>query len=651
MRKLLAALTVAVLLVMPLSSANAAPPPVDTPPMGWSSRALGCSVSETSVRQAADNLAPLAQAGYRYVILDGCWQGPDGNADPARFPAGVKALADYVHAKGLKLGLSLSAGTKACAGAGRGSYKHEADDAAMVRGWGVDYVKYDWCAIPTADFPGKGTRDIAQTLYPPMRQALGDSIAFAMNNEEGSTVPWLWGKDVATTWRTNLVTRPIADTYAGMLSVWETTMLRVDHAGKGSWADPDLIQAGLGGMTEAEYRTQLSLWAVAAAPLILQADPAKAPAPIVANPKVVAVDQDKLGAMGRFAQTDGWYHVITKPLENGDLAVVLYNESDRQTTISVKASRLKLPDASRYRVEDLWTGAVWSTKGDLSAAVPGHGSVMYRLSPSREHAAPLVSFDLDPARFLGDNRPSVFEPGKQAEVAATVTNTGGTERLRDVAVTLAVPEGWTATPRTGTTTRGLDAGETFTARWAVTAPAGAEQKAYDLTGTVTAAGGVKLGGAAVARVAQGPGPGRSSISDLTWTKSANYWGPVERDQSVGGKGQNDGLPLTIGGVKYAKGLGTHAPAEIEFYAGGRCSAVEFQGGVDDEVGDAGSVDLEVWADGGRAAHSGILTGAQPAKKVTADVTGARYVRLVVTNGGDNATSDHADFGEAAITCS
>lgn len=641
MRILAAALTTAALLVVPLSSANAAPAPIDAPPMGWSSRSLGCSVSDAAVRQAADRLPP----GYRYLIVDDCWRGADGNPDPARFPSGIKPLADYLHGKGLKLGLSLSAGTKACAGGGLGSYKREAADGAQIREWGVDYLKYDWCNIPLADFPGKTTRDIAQALYPPMRQALGDGVAFAMNNEEGSTVPWLWGADLATTWRTNLVSRPIADTYAGMFSVWETAMLRTDYGVKGSWADLDLIQAGRGGMTEAEYRSQVSLWSVAAAPLILQS--LDAPASIVANPKVIAVDQDPLGAMGRFAQTDGWYHVVVKPLENGDRAVVLFNESDREATISVKGARLKLPDARRYRVEDLWTGAVWSTTGDLAAAVPAHSSVMYRISAGREQAKPLTAFEIDPPAFLGDNRPSTFEPGKEREVVTTVTNVGATDRLRDVTVTLAVPEGWTAEARTPVKIRSLAEGATFTVKWAVTAPPGAARQLYELTGKA----GDLIGSAAVVRVAQGPGPGRTFLSDLPFTKAANYWGPVERDQSVGGKGQGDGLPLRIGGVTYAKGLGTHAPAEIEFYTAGRCSTVEFQAGVDDEVGDAGSVDVEVWADDGRAAHSGVVTGAQLAKKVTASVQGARFVRLVVTNGGDNATSDHADLADATITCS
>ncbi|MER6949366.1 NPCBM/NEW2 domain-containing protein [Nonomuraea sp. NPDC000554] len=652
MRTPQAALAAALLamLVVPLPAraepAQAAPA---GPPMGWSSRALGCSVSEASVRQAADALAALAPLGYRYVILDGCWQAAqraDGRlaADATRFPGGVQALADYVHAKGLKLGLSLSAGTKACSGGGPGSYKSEAADAEQVKGWGVDYVKYDWCNVPTADFPGQNVQQIAQTLFPRMRQALGGSVAFAMNNEDGSTVPWLWGKDAgATTWRTNVYNKPLPDNYPTMVDVWEFNQLRAEYAGPGSWADPDLIQAGGGGMTEAEYRTQFTLWAIGAAPLILQADPAKAPAAVVAIPKVIAVDQDGLGTQGRLVKSDGWYHVLSKPLSNGDRAIALFNESDRAATISTTLG------GSRYRVEELWTGAVTSTKGALSAQVPAHGAVLYRVSESRDQAPPLVTFEVDPARFLGDDRPSVLEPGKEGEVVTRVTNTGATGRLRDLEVTLAVPDGWQATARTSRKAATLDGGATFTVTWAVTPPASAERRNHDLSATVTFGGG-KVGGAAVVTVAQAPGPGTSYLSDLTWTSVKNYFGPVEKDTSNGDRAAGDGRPLTIEGVRYAKGLGAHAPADIEYYTAGRCSTVEFQAGVDDEVGQAGSVDLEVWADGGRVAHSGLVTGAQPARKVTASVEGARYVRLVATNGGDNATSDHADFADAVITC-
>jgi alpha-galactosidase len=134
----------------------------------------------------------------------------------------------------------------------------------------------------------------------------------------------------------------------------------------------------------------------------------------------------------------------------------------------------------------------------------------------------------------------------------------------------------------------------------------------------------------------------------------SHLGPVERDTSNGDTPAGDGRPITIEGTVYPKGLGGHAPADIEFYVGGRCSTVEFFGGVDDEVdvptAKQGSVEFQVWADGEIVTRSGVVTGAQPAKKVTASVKGATFIRLVVTNSGDNAYFDHADFADAKITC-
>ncbi|MGI5171721.1 NPCBM/NEW2 domain-containing protein [Spirillospora sp. CA-253888] len=672
MRTRVTAALSAVLLAMPAVSPltavpshaaarTAAPPEIDGPPMGWNSRAFGCAVDDAAIRRAADDLAALKDAGYHYVIIDGCWTAARRDAsgrlapDPARFPEGMKALADAVHGKGLKFGLSLSAGTKACAGGGAGSYGHEDDDGELLKEWGVDYVKYDHCSIPTADFPGQNSQAIAQKLAERMRQALGDRIAFALNNEDGNSVPWLWGGQVATTWRTNLVTRPIPDTYAGMLGVWETAMLRLQYAGPRSHADPDLLQAGLGGMTDTEYRTQMSLWAMAAAPLILQAAPAKAPAAIVANPRVVAVDQDRLGKPAAFARTDGWHHVLSRPLAGGDVAVALYNESDRAKTISTTAAALKLGPASRYRVEDLWTGAVWSTTGAISAAVPAHGTAMYRVAARNEPAAPLPTYEIDPAADPGVNRPGTVEPGKDNELLTRVTNTGGTATVKDVTASLTVPDGWRAKPLTPATARRLAPGGTLTTRWSVTPPAGTPQRLHSLSGKVVSDRWKDgFDGAAVVRVASAPGAGTTHLSDLPWTTAVNHLGPVEKDMSNGDGGTGDGRPLTIGGTRYAKGLGAHAAADISYYTAGRCTTVEFHAGIDDEV-DApgavrGSADFQVWADGELAARTGILTGDQPPRKVTASVKGAEHIRLVATNGGDNAYFDHTDFADAKITC-
>jgi alpha-galactosidase len=187
----------------------------------------------------------------------------------------------------------------------------------------------------------------------------------------------------------------------------------------------------------------------------------------------------------------------------------------------------------------------------------------------------------------------------------------------------------------------------------VTPPAGAEDDLYEIGGEVAFRWdkrSAQVAGGAVVRVATAPGPGTSKLSDMAWTRAVNHLGPVERDTSNGDAAAGDGLPITIEGVVHAKGLGAHAPADIEFFTARRCSKVRFLGGIDDEVGPNGSVQFEIWADGERVARSGVVTGSQPAAEVTASVTNARYVRLVVTNAGDNAYFDHADLADATITC-
>jgi alpha-galactosidase len=141
------------------------------------------------------------------------------------------------------------------------------------------------------------------------------------------------------------------------------------------------------------------------------------------------------------------------------------------------------------------------------------------------------------------------------------------------------------------------------------------------------------------------------LSDLPWLSMTNGWGPVERDRSNGETGATDGRALTINGVQYAKGLGSHAPSDIEYYLGGHCATVTTDVGVDDEKGSRGTVSFEIWADGDKVADSGVMTNAMPAATLTADVSGATLLRLVVTDGGDGVDSDHADWAGTAITCS
>ncbi len=241
--------------------------------MGWNSwNKFGCNVSEALIRQVADALVSsgMKDAGYQYVVIDDCWQvsrDEQGRivADPQRFPHGMKALADYVHGKGLKLGLYSDAGTATCQKR-PGSRDHEGIDARTYAEWGVDYLKYDWC-----NANGQDTRD----AYAKMSRALaasGRPIVFSIC-EWGSTRPWLWAQGVGQLWR---ATGDIQDCWdcgrswggMGVVHIIDLVADLYPFAGPGHWNDPDMLEIGNGGLTLAESRAHFSFWALLAAPLI-----------------------------------------------------------------------------------------------------------------------------------------------------------------------------------------------------------------------------------------------------------------------------------------------------------------------------------------------------------------------------------------------
>jgi alpha-galactosidase len=290
-----------------------------TPPMGWNSwNKFGCNVSDGMIRGTADAMikSGMKDAGYQYVNVDDCWQvsrDANGNivADPQRFPYGMKALADYVHSLGLKFGLYSDAGSKTCAGR-PGGLGHEYQDALTYAAWGVDYLKYDWCNTTTQD---------AKASYANIRAALnaaGRPIVLSIC-EWGTAKPWLWGKDVGgNIWRT---TGDITDKWSGqtkwpdgsccsngMLAILDLQVGLESYAGPGHWNDPDMLEVGNGGMTDAEYRSHFSLWSLLAAPLIAGND-LRAMRPqiqaILTNKEVIAVDQDVLGHEGTRVNKSG----------------------------------------------------------------------------------------------------------------------------------------------------------------------------------------------------------------------------------------------------------------------------------------------------------------------------------------------------------
>jgi alpha-galactosidase len=362
-----------------------------TPPMGWNSwNKFACNVNEKLVRAAADSMVStgMREAGYTYIVIDDCWQGArdahgDIQPDPEKFPSGMKALADYVHGKGLKFGIYSDAGEKTCGGRA-GSRGHEFSDARQYAAWGVDYLKYDWCNTGTQNAPA-AYLTMSQAL-----QATGRPIVFSLC-EWGNSAPWLWARHIGNLWRT---TGDIADQWDGMHSNgYSMGVMRIvdmqaeleSAAGPGHWNDPDMLEVGNGGMTDNEYRAHFSLWAVMAAPLIagndLAAMDAKTRA-ILLNKEVIAVDQDPLGVQARRVAKDGDGEVWVRPLKGGGRAVVLLNRGTSPRQITVTWEQLYFPASLKAVVRDLWQHKnLAPAQGRTGALVPGHAVVMLTIKP------------------------------------------------------------------------------------------------------------------------------------------------------------------------------------------------------------------------------------------------------------------------------
>ncbi|MBT0670773.1 glycoside hydrolase family 27 protein [Novosphingobium profundi] len=360
-----------------------------TPPMGWNSwNRFACKISEKTIRDTADAMVAsgMRDAGYTYVVIDDCWHGTRDaqgfiQANRNAFPSGIKALADYIHAKGLKFGIYSDAGMKTCGGR-PGSQGHEFQDAQTYAAWGVDYLKYDWCS--------SGTRN-SEEAYALMADALratGRDIVFSLC-EWGSTRPWLWAAKIGNMWRT---TGDITDKWSGkhgyaygMLDIVDQNEPLWPYAGPGHWNDPDMLEVGNGGMTTAEYRAHFSLWAMMAAPLIAGNDIANmdaATASILLNREVIAIDQDPLGRQGRRVRREGDGEVWVRTLANGERAALLFNRGEQPLRITLDWSLLDYAPETPLAVRDLWKQKDLGTeRREWSAEVPAHDVVMIRLAP------------------------------------------------------------------------------------------------------------------------------------------------------------------------------------------------------------------------------------------------------------------------------
>lgn len=378
-----------------------------TPPMGWNSwNHFGCRVDETVIRGAADAMVAsgMRDVGYQYVIIDDCWQGERDELgfirpDPKRFPSGMKALADYVHGKGLKLGIYSDAGAKTCGGRA-GSRGREFQDARTYAEWGIDYLKYDWCNTEGLN---------AAAAYTTMRDAIraaGRPIVLGIC-EWGENQPWTWGPAVGHLWRTTGDITACFDCVVdhgtwkswGILQIADKQDGLRAHAGPDRWNDPDMLEVG-NGMSAAEDRAHFSLWSMLAAPLIAGNDLASMraeTAAILTNRDVVAVDQDRLGVQGFRFRSEGGLETWVRPLADGAWTILFLNRADAQRTARIDWSEFRVQDDLSKRtleagdrtwlLRDLWKRqAAGDTTRPFSAAVAPHDVVMLRLTPRRQPA-------------------------------------------------------------------------------------------------------------------------------------------------------------------------------------------------------------------------------------------------------------------------
>lgn len=387
-------------------AAGAYPNLAPRPPMGWNNWSYYmCNINERTVLDNARALVRtgLAGKGYRTVTIDDCWmsraRGSQGElvADPVKFPHGMAYLGRQLHRMGLKFGIYEDVGTLTCEKF-PGSLGHFQEDAAQFARWKVDYVKADGCNVPVA--PGHTKEETYRDVYGQMSRALRDTgrpITFSVSAPayfqfDGDSV-WHqvigWSAQVGNLWRGG---RDVALQQSTPAAKWSSIVYNFRYNAKlsglqkpGRWNDPDFLLAGDTGLTREEIQSQMSLWAMMAAPLISSTDVAglsPQARTVLGNKKVIAVDQDALGVQGHLVQQDDGSAVLAKPLKNGDTAIALFNSGAAPRTLSVTAAAAGLPEADSYRLHELVTGRRTHSDGDIVARdVPPHSTVLYRVTP------------------------------------------------------------------------------------------------------------------------------------------------------------------------------------------------------------------------------------------------------------------------------
>lgn len=360
------------------------------PPMGWNSwNKFAGKVDDAAVRSAADAIVSsgMKDAGYVYVNIDDTWEaGRDAQGNilaNSKFPD-MKGLADYVHSKGLKIGIYSSPGAQTCARF-EGSLGHETQDANTYAAWGIDYLKYDLCGLrvemkklPTHEAQHQMMVDAYKKMDAALK-ATGRPIIYSLC-QYGDDAVWEWGTTVGgNLWRT---TGDITDKYSRMAEIGFSQAGLAKYAGPGHWNDPDMLEVGNGGMNLQEYRTHMALWAILAAPLLAGNDLSAMTPETVAlltNREVIAVDQDKAGIQGDRVSAEGPIEIWSRTLADGSKAVGIFNRQPSPLPASVDFAKLGF--ASGVKARDLWLGTDLGKLGPkYIAVIPGHGVLLLKIT-------------------------------------------------------------------------------------------------------------------------------------------------------------------------------------------------------------------------------------------------------------------------------
>jgi len=369
-----------------------------TPPMGWMSwNYFGEDLHEKDLREMGDAMVKsgMKDAGYTYIFIDDGWQGGRDNRnhiipDPRKFPSGMKALADYLHARGLKLGIYSDAGQLSCAGY-TASYGFERQDAKTFASWGVDYLKYDYCDAPQ-------DQATAQQRYQAMAAALraaGRDMVFGVCCQV-RLEPWKWAAAAGgQLWRMGPDSR---DKWSMIVHIVNANAELGAYAGPGRWNDMCMLTVGLygqggpafiksAGCTDVEYQTQMSLWAMLAAPLTASCDlrtMTEATQRILLNAEIIALDQDRLGRQARRVLKHEACSVFLKPLADGDQAVAVLNEGSAAQEFTLELPRIGL--SGEYQFRDVWEHKTLGAAARWRGPVLSHETKVFRLKKSRPEA-------------------------------------------------------------------------------------------------------------------------------------------------------------------------------------------------------------------------------------------------------------------------